>query len=162
MDQGIKDVSWTNMKHTTKQEPAVSPWSNYSRELSFYDLFQAKWICFTAFSCSVGSLLLKSVLLKHSQCFSIQMKRFEATFRNSEQKAKQFHTSESLRAHKLLVPPQSTQSPFLWQPWWLTENWGSELSQDDPTNTPDVFSLKKLKGTWLFHLWWRPRNSRES
>lgn len=69
MDQGIKDVFWTNMKHTTNQEPAVSPRSNYSRELSFYDLLQAKWICFTAFSCSFGSLLLKSVLLKHSQCF---------------------------------------------------------------------------------------------
>lgn len=30
-------------------------------------------------------------------------------------------------------------------------SWGSELSQDDPINMPDVFSLKKLKGTWLFY-----------
>lgn len=38
--QGIKDVFWTNMKHTTKQEPAVSPRSSYSRELSFMTCFK--------------------------------------------------------------------------------------------------------------------------
>lgn len=82
--------------------------------------------------------------------FRSKWKGFKLHSEIQSKKSNNFTPKESLRAHKLLIPPQFTQSPFLWQPW------ESELSQDDPISMPDVFSLKKPKGTWLFYLWWRP------
>lgn len=95
------------------------------------------------------------------RAFRSKWKGFKQHSETQSKKSSNFTPKSCWEHTKCSHHPNSLKSLFLWQQWWLMENWESELSQDDPIDMPDVFNLKKFKGTWLFYLWWRLSNPRE-